>query len=248
MPARDGRGHPPPGSRQQAELARQQAELRRRERRLLALVAAALVVVLVAAGIGFQAWRTGRAPSVAGGGAGAGFASVTIRSGQPIVLGKPGARVQIALYEDFHCPHCADFAEEYGPTLADLQARGVASVAVYPMAFIDEGSAAAANAMACAAVAGFGQAYYDGLFANPALRWTDRQLEDLARRVNGSVPGDFATCVRDRPYAGWVDSVNAAAAANGVTSTPTLFLRGSRIDLATLTPVNLKAQVEAAAG
>ena len=44
---------------------------------------------------------------------------------------------------------------------------------VYPMAFIDAGSTAAANAFGCAAEAGFAPGYYAGLFGNPILRWSD---------------------------------------------------------------------------
>ena len=44
--------------------------------------------------------------------------------------------------------------------LTAAQQSGQVRVELYPMAFIDEGSAAAANAMACAAEAGFGPSYY----------------------------------------------------------------------------------------
>lgn len=235
-------------NRGQAELARQQAETRRKERRTLAVLALAVVVVLVAGGIGFQAWRTGRTPEAeSGAGAGAGFAAVTIADGQPIVLGQPDAAVEIAIYEDFHCPACIDFAEEYHDVLTDLQSRGVAAVAVYPLAFHDPGSAPAANAMACAAEAGFGQAYYDGLFANATLQWSDQQLIALAAEVRGAVPAPFEPCVTGRTHAGWVDSISAAAQAAGVDRTPTVFVDGQPVDLATLTPVGLSEQVEAAA-
>ena len=40
----------------------EQSAARRRERWILLAVLAALVVVVVGGGIGFQAWRTGRAP------------------------------------------------------------------------------------------------------------------------------------------------------------------------------------------
>ena len=79
------------------------------------------------------------------------------------------------------------------------------------MSFIDEGSAAAANAMACAAEAGFGQNYYLGLFANHTLQWSDEQLIDLAGKVGGNVAEAFRTCVSTKQHAGWVESINAAA-------------------------------------
>ncbi len=63
------------------------------------------------------------------------------------------------------------------------------------MSFIDAGSAAAANGFACAAEAGFGAAFYTGLFANQNLDWSDSQLNQLAERASGSVPAEFSTCV-----------------------------------------------------
>jgi protein-disulfide isomerase len=115
------------------------------------------------------------------------------------------------------------------------------------MAFIDEGSLTAANAMACAAEAGFGQAYYLGLFANHTLQWSDPQLIDLATKVGGSPTEAFRTCVTRRAHADWVTSVNAAADTNGVDQTPTMLINGKEVDIATLTPEALKTMIKDAA-
>jgi protein-disulfide isomerase len=111
------------------------------------------------------------------------------------------------------------------------------------MAFIDDGSAAASNAFGCAAEAGFGPGYYAGLFANRNLGWNDDQLVALAGAVGADGSGQFKQCVINRTHAGWVDSVNAAAAQRGVTSTPTLFVNGARVDIAELTPDRLAAMI-----
>jgi hypothetical protein len=137
---------------------------------------------LVAGGIAFQAWRTSRAPSAAPS-VSVSASPVTITNGRPIPLGSAAAPVTITLYEDFHCPHCADFEEQFGSSHYPSQEAGAARLELYPMAFIDEGSLTAANAMACAAEAGLGQAYYLGLFANHTLQWSDPQLIDLATKV-----------------------------------------------------------------
>jgi protein-disulfide isomerase len=134
--------------------------------------------------------------------------------------GPADAPVTITLYEDFHCPHCADFEEQFGPIITQAQETGAARVELYPMAFIDEGSVTAANAMACAAEAGFGQAYYLALFANHTLQWSDPQLIDLATKVVGSPPSEvFQTCVKRRAHADFVTSINAAADQNHVAQT-----------------------------
>jgi protein-disulfide isomerase len=237
------------GSRRAQEMARQQAAAaakRQRERRIGLIAALVVLVLLVGGGIGFQAWRTRRAPDAPTSGA-ASLAPVAVTDRKPIVLGRSDAPVKVALYEDFHCPHCADFEEAYGPVLSAARESGRATIELYPMSFIDAGSASAANAMACAAEAGFGPSYYDGLFANATLRWSDEQLIALANQVAPGETERFSSCVTSRAHAGWVRSINATADTNGVSSTPTLFLDGARLDLANLTPEALQTQIDEAA-
>ena len=230
------------GAKNQAQLAAEQAAIRRRERWVLLGVLAGLVAVVVAGGIGFQAWRTSRAPEAVPA-ASEPAAPVTISPGQPVTMGSPAAPVVVTLFSDFHCPHCVEFDEQYAPVLDRARQSGRAGVEVYPMAFIDEGSAAAANAFACAAEAGFGPAYYAGLFANRTRTWNDDQLLSLAGAVGATASPGFSTCVTTRAHAGWVDSINAAAAQQGVTGTPTLFVDGARIDVTKLTPDSLAAMI-----
>ena len=233
-------------ARERARLAAEQAAARKRDQRILIAVIAGFVLVVVAAGIGFQAWRTNRSPSAAPSTA-VSASPVTISNGQPIVLGSSHAPATITLYEDFHCPHCAEFEQQFGPVITQAQDSGAARVELYPLTFIDEGSAAAANAMACAAEAGFGQSYYLGLFANHTLQWSDEQLIDLAAKVGGSPPAAFRTCVTSDAHAGWLSSIGVAAEKNGVTATPTMFINGERVDLKNLTPEALQTMITSAA-
>jgi protein-disulfide isomerase len=232
-------------ARERARLAAEQTAARKRDQRILIAVIAAFVLVVVAAGIGLQAWRTNRSPSAVSS-TSASASPATITNGQPIVLGSAEAPTTITLYEDFHCPHCADFEEQFGPVVTQAQESGAARVELYPMSFIDEGSAAAANAMACAAEAGFGQPFYLGLFANHTLRWSDEQLVDLAAKVGRSPSEAFKTCVTTNAHADWVSSINAAADRNGVAQTPTLLINGKTVDIANLTPDALKAMIASA--
>ena len=224
------------------KLAAQQAAARRRDRRILLAVVVGLAAVLVVGGIGLQAWRTGRAPaavpvpSVSA-------SAVTITAGRPVVFGEAAAPVVVTLFSDFHCPHCAEFDAQYAPVLDRARQSGRARVEIYPMAFVDDGSAAAANAFACAAEAGFGPAYYTGLFANRNLSWNDGQLIALAGAVGATAPPQFSSGVTSRAHAGWVDSINTAAAQQGVTGTPTLFVDGARVDVTKLTPDGLAAMI-----
>jgi len=155
--------------------------------------------------------------------------------------------VTLSLYEDFHCPHCAEFEEEFAGVLTAAQQSGRVRLELYPMAFIDEGSAAAANGMACAAEAGFGPSYFAGLFANHTLQWSDEQLIELARVSGAEATPAFTTCVTSKAHAGWVESINTAADQRGVTGTPTLFLDGKAVDVAGLTPTGLETMIAEAA-
>jgi protein-disulfide isomerase len=245
-----GKANAPTGgsARERARQREEQARRRKRDRRILIIGAVALLIVLVGGGIGLQAWRTSRAPTAAPSQTGASTGPVTITNGQPIVLGRADAPVKIKLYEDFHCPHCAEFEEQFGATITAAQAAGTASVALYPMSFIDSGSATAANAMACAAEAGFGQGYYTGLFANHTLQWTNEQLISLADQVTaGKTPDSFQACVEQGKHMDWVQSINTAADQAGVTSTPTMFLDDQPVDIATLTVDKLNQLIATAA-
>lgn len=219
------------------------AAQRKKERRILLFAAIGLVLVLVAGGIGLQTWRTGRLPGVATSAVPT-LTPVAIELGKPIRLGQAGAPVTITLFADFHCPHCAEFEEQFGPTVAAAQQSGRAQVEFYPMAFIDEGSVTAANAMACAAEVGFGQSYFNGLFANHTLQWSDEQLIDLAGKVGAQATPEFSTCVTTRKHAEWVTSITAAANAAGVQATPTIFINAEPVDLATVTVESLKAKID----
>lgn len=220
----------------------------RRDRRLLVGVVVVLAVLLVGGGMAFQAWRTGRSPT--GVTAASSLAPASITSGQPILFGDPDAPVRLRLYEDFHCSHCADFEEAYAPTIDAAIDRDDAVVELYPMAFIDAGSARASNAMACAAEAGFGRAYYSGLFENVHLDWNEDQLVALGQAAAPTasvVAPTFDTCVRNDAHRAWVESINAAAAAAQVQQTPTLFVDDQPVDIRQLNPEALAADIARAA-
>lgn len=247
---------PPPGDKGSGsarDKLRAQRELqarRSREQRLILIIAGVLVLVLIGGGIGLQLWRTHRshptaAPSVAT--VGELNRKVEPENGKPLLLGEPKAAVTVTLYEDFHCPHCAEFEEQFGKTLTDNEVAGKIKIELYPMSFIDDGSARAANAMACAASAGFPQTYYLGLFTNHTLQWNAEQLVNLAGVSGGSATSEFTSCVNDNHYKGWVDSINTAADSNGVTSTPTMFINGQPVNTQTLTVAALQQQLDQAA-
>ena len=152
--------------------------------------------VLIGGGIALQAWRTPGPRSATPAAAVIG-APVTITSGKPIVLGNADAPVTSTLYEDFHCPHCADFEEEFGATITAAQEAGTAQVELYPMSFIDQGSASGGQRHGLRGRGGLRPGVLPGLFANHTLQWNDDQLIEPGRPGDrGTTPARFATCVR----------------------------------------------------
>lgn len=244
------RGRPGPrssrSSQEAARRAAEQAAQRRHDRRRLALLVAVLVLALVGGGLGLQAWRTSRSAVAVPEGSYA-DAPQPLADGQPIRFGSDSAPVELTVYEDFHCPACADFEEEFGPTLAAARDAGELKLTFWPMSFRSEGSDRAAGAVACATEAGFGERYYRGLFANAQLEWTQDQLLELAALSTDPVPDAFTSCLQGQGKAGWADSVDAAAAAAGVQGTPTVFLDGAPLPLKGLTPESLQSMIEAGA-
>ncbi len=221
-----------------AEEAKLAEEQRKRRNRIIAIVAA--LVLVFGAALGYQYWRTTRAPEAAGGKDG--LAPITLSQSKPAVLGKAGAPERVRIYFDYHCSHCYDFEVKHGEALKQIQGSGKASVAYYPMSFIDAGSVSAANAFACAAEQGYASAYHDGLFANHTLQWSDRQLISLGEQVMGGPNNDFSACVTSKKNAAWVTSIATQAQTDGVNETPTLFIDGKVVDWGTLSAADFVAK------
>jgi hypothetical protein len=92
----------------------EQGAARRRERWILLAVLAGLVAVVVGGGIGLQAWRTGRSPAPVAV-AEPSAPPATITAGLPVTFGMADAPRLVTVFADFHCAHCAEFDENYGP-------------------------------------------------------------------------------------------------------------------------------------
>ncbi len=210
-----------------------------RNQKLVLFGVGALFVVLIAALFVVPFVRSNATPVPPGDASAVGVRPSSVQpvtAGQPIVWG--GGERTARLYIDFHCPHCADFEASHGDVIARAAQDNAIRLQVYPMAFIDSGSRSAANAFGCAAEAGSAQEYFAGLFANVDLRWSATQLTQLGALTGVSAPG-FEACVTDQTHAGWVDSINAAAAADQVTQTPSMFVGDQSVDIATVTPEQL---------
>lgn len=169
---------------------------------------------------------------------------LTLEPGRPVVLAGTSTTPVLTIWADFSCPHCADFARDYGPVVDEAVNGGRLRVELAPLAFVADGSAPAANAFACAAVAGFGPAYHDALYASFRDDWDDETLLALGEQVSPGAGDGFARCVAEDEQQPYVESVDAAADTAQITATPTVLLDGEPLDLAQTTPAVLAERLQ----
>lgn len=226
-----------------AEAARREA--RARNGRIVAVVAAVLAV-LVAAGIIIQ---TARHDSQA-----AAAPPRNTTGGSGITVGDAAAPVTVSFYEDFQCPICKQAHQANDAQLQQWVKDGKVKVVYQPIAFLDRAStdeystrslnaAAAVIDLHPAGFEAFQKALYDNQPAENGAGLTDQQLIDYA--VAAGAPRDQVTTdVNTRRFAGWVKDVTDESSRRGVTGTPTIKVNGTT--LSDWQPDKFKAAVEAA--
>lgn len=211
--------------KQAARVVREQLAAERRRRRTLWVSVIAVVVLVLAGGIGYAVYAGQRADSYT-----APTGAVADGTGIPAGTGP----TTVDVYEDFMCPHCKTFEETAGPTLDQLVADGKVRVVYHPIAYLDRFSTTrystrAAAASGCAATAGKFREYAEALFARQppegGAGLTDDELIQVGTSV-GLTGQPFSTCVRDGTYRPWTQHVTDAASARGITGTPTVMVAG----------------------
>ena len=168
-------------------------------------------------------------------------------SGKGITVGKAGAKVNIDLYLDFRCPHCAEFEEASGSTVDKLVQDGTATLTYWPLQFVNpDASPRLANAFAAAAANGKALSFADEMYGDFSKSWTTDQLIELGKQLD---VGDekFQQALQDNTYAGWLESVGKAADERGVTGTPTVYVNGKQLPADQLSSEGLQNAVDAIA-
>jgi protein-disulfide isomerase len=223
--------------------------LRQKKRRISTGFAVVVVLVLaLAAGVGVQYWRGHSKVEVSSNGrtepaviTGPGT------TGQGVKVGKQGAKVNIDLYLDFRCPHCAEFEDSTGATVDKLVQDGTATLTYWPLAFVNpDASPRLANAFAAAAANGKALSYADEMFGDFTKSWTTDQLIELGKQL-GIDDAKFESALRDDAYGTWLESIAKAADDRGVTGTPTVYVNDKALDAGQLTPEGLQKAVDDAA-
>ncbi|MER7734223.1 thioredoxin domain-containing protein [Streptomyces erythrochromogenes] len=246
-------------ARERLQAERERQKTRDKRRRTLIVAAAVVGVLGLATVVGVIAANAGKDTSAKGGPVVA-PSGATGKDALAIQTGKPEAKATLTVWEDFRCPACKSFEDNYRDTIHELEAKGLLKVDYHLVTLIDgnmggSGSLKGANAAACAQDAGKFTEYHDVLFQNQPQEVDDAygknaKLLELAGKVDGLVTPEFTACVEEGTHNSWVAKSHEAFAAGNFRGTPTVLLDGKDIfsDQANpLTPQKLKEKVEAGA-
>jgi protein-disulfide isomerase len=183
----------------------------------------------------------------------------SIRVAASNVVTKPGTaepKVVLSIYEDFLCPFCRAFEQQFGPTVSQLVDSGDVAVDYYLVAILDRPqnqhySSRAGGAAYCVAAQDSTpdkesfQRFHGALYAQQPSETgtdfpTDAQLIETARQAGISDVDDCITSGRNTALSAGL------AKATEVHSTPTVRINGQDYD--PTTPEDLAAKVKALVG
>ncbi len=161
--------------------------------------------------------------------------------------------VDITIFVDYMCPYCGSFETTNMATIDELLSRGVATLEVHPMAFVNTAqgldySTRAANAAAC--VANYAPnsflKFHNALFTNQPVENTpglsDEDLINLAKQAGAA--STISSCIDDNEFGGWVSAAtlraqngdiavnNRDASFDKVHGTPTILINGKPVEFA----------------
>ncbi|MFD8636180.1 DsbA family protein [Streptomyces sp. NPDC059533] len=241
-------------------MERERQKTRDKRRRTLVVAAAVVGVLGLATVVGVIAANSGKGDKASKAGPVVGPSGATGKDALAIRTGKDGAKHTLTVWEDFRCPACKAFEDNYRATIHELEAKGLLNVEYHLVTLIDgnmrgTGSLHAANAAACAQDAGKFAEYHDVLFQNQPQEVDDAyaknaKLLELAGKVDGLDTPEFRACVENGTHNSWVAKSHEAFRAGKFRGTPTVLLDGKDIfsDQANpITPQKLKEQVEGTA-
>ncbi|MFE1949080.1 MULTISPECIES: DsbA family protein [Streptomyces] len=241
-------------ARERLAVEREKQKAAEKRRRTLIVGAAVVCVLGLAAVIGVVAANSGDDSGDSSG-------PVTAPKGASgkddlaIPVGPASAKSTLTVWEDFRCPACKSFEDNYRSTINELTEAGKLRAEYHTVTLIDgnlrgSGSLRAGNAAACSQDAGKFRDYHDVLFENQPPESDDAyasndKLIELAGKVDGLTTDTFKKCVNDGTYDSWIQKSYKAFQDEGHTGTPTVLLDGKNLmNDNTLTPAKLKKMVE----
>ena len=219
-----------------AAALRAEQERKEKQRRLLTIagvVAALLLIVGVAV---FLQMRSGKlnedAVPPAGG-----------TNDYGLRLGDAGADHEVVIYEDFLCPACKAFEDEFDAELESAAEEGRATVEYRPLDFLSrfgDYSERSANAFAVVLDTAGPEAakeFHDILYAEQPLEEgpfpDDEWLIEKAVEA-GASESEVSDGIKELAFEAWVGNGTKSATAAEINGTPTVLVDGEAIDASTL--------------
>ncbi|MGP5047739.1 DsbA family protein [Glutamicibacter ardleyensis] len=155
-----------------------------------------------------------------------------------LTVGGKGEPVNVTLYVDANCVHCAEFESTYGPQLKQWLADGKITLEYRNVGFLDGGSPSnfssrGANALACvadqspAAYLDFATALW-GHYDQGELK--NAELSEMA--VAAGASDSVKSCIDKGTFRPFVEKTTVTAQNEGVGGTPSIFVQGKSVDLA----------------
>lgn len=149
--------------------------------------------------------------------------------------GPADAKVTVAVYSDFQCPHCKTYVETVEKQLIpEYVDTGKVHYDYRHYIVISRESADAANASECAAEQGFFWAYHDLLFDQQGVQGRDTvskaNLKAFGKRIEGLNLSQFDACVDSGKYIEQVYREMQEGTDKGVTGTPAVFVNDKKLD------------------
>lgn len=148
--------------------------------------------------------------------------------------GDPDAPVTIVEWADYQCPACGAFARDYAPQfVSEYVATGKVLLEYRDMAFLGDESRDAAKAAVCGEQQDAFWDFHSMLYANQGEHkntgsFSRSRLNEMAVAL-GLNEDEFGACMVNDATAAEVQSMYNEALAQGITSTPTFIIDGTRI-------------------
>ncbi|WP_419950750.1 DsbA family protein [Candidatus Palauibacter sp.] len=159
-----------------------------------------------------------------------------------VLLGPESAPITIEEFYDPSCPHCATFAGFAGKLIR----QNYVETANAPVRWISydylvgfPNSVAASLAARCAGEQGLYWPVHDLLLARQTRWYQLPDPGDAIAEIAGAAgvdSGAWGECMRERRHLGAIAASHKVGESRGVSSTPSLFIDGVRVDLAGVDP------------
>lgn len=154
-----------------------------------------------------------------------------------LVVADKGEPINITMYVDANCVHCADFEATYGDQINEWLSNGEVTVEYRNVGYLDGGSATnfssrGANALACVADQSpeAYMSFVEALWGHyPEGEMKNAELADMA--IENGAAESVSDCIDEGQFRPFVKYTTTAGQADGVLGTPSIFIQGKEMTL-----------------